>query len=163
MIASVAADCLADVQAWAGLPATTFSSGDHPFNPRAEPTLYDYLIVGLGGFLGACARYALGVWAAQRWGPGFPYGTLIINVSGSLALGFLLAATAARFDVDPRWRLLVGVGFLGAYTTFSTFTYESVQLLLAGQLWPGLANLLGSNLLGLAAAVLGIALGRRVV
>jgi CrcB protein len=119
-----------------------------------------YLLVGLGGFLGAIARYALGGWAAEKWGASFPYGTLLINISGSFVLGLFLAAATGRLAIDPRWRLFLAIGFLGAYTTFSTYTYESVQLLLAGAWWPGLANLLASNLLGLAASVVGIAIGR---
>ena len=119
-----------------------------------------YLIIGLGGFLGAIARYALGGWAAEKWGASFPYGTLLINVTGSFVLGLFLAAATGRLAIDPRWRLLLAIGFLGAYTTFSTYTYESAQLLLAGAWWPGVVNLLASNLLGLAASVAGIAIGR---
>ena len=121
-----------------------------------------YVIIGLGGFLGACARYWLSGWAAQRWGAGFPYGTLLINLTGSFLLGLFLAATTERLLVDPRWRLFLAIGFLGAYTTFSTYTYESAQLLLAGNWWPGLGNLLASNLLGLIASVLGVVLGRNL-
>jgi fluoride exporter len=121
-----------------------------------------YLIIGLGAFLGANARYLLGTWAAQKWGAAFPYGTLIINVSGSLALGVFLAATTGRLAIDPRWRLFLAIGFLGAYTTFSTYTYESLQLLLNGDWQRGLLNIAGSNLLGLLGAVVGIGLGRRL-
>ena len=121
-----------------------------------------YLIIGLGGFLGANARYLLSGWAAQKWGASFPYGTLLINATGSFILGLFLAATTGRVLVDPRWRLFFAIGFLGAYTTFSTYTYESVQLLLSGGWWPGLANLLTSNFIGLAASILGIALGRNL-
>lgn len=121
-----------------------------------------FLIVGLGGFVGACTRYWVSGWAAEKWGASFPYGTLLINLTGSFALGLFLAATTERLLIDPRWRLLLAVGFLGAYTTFSTYTYESAQLLLTGNWWVGLANLLGSNLLGLLASLLGIALGRRL-
>lgn len=119
-----------------------------------------YFIIGLGGFLGANARYLVGTWAAQRWGATFPYGTLLINVTGSFILGLFLSATTERFLIDPRWRLFFTVGFLGAYTTFSTYTYESVQLLLNGGGWLGAANLLTSNLLGVIASVLGVLLGR---
>jgi CrcB protein len=119
-----------------------------------------YLLVGLGGFLGAIARYALGGWAAEKWGGGFPYGTLLINVSGSFVLGLFLAVTASRLPLDPRWRLLFAVGFLGAYTTFSTFTYETVQLLLANDWRPALAYVGISNVLGVGAALLGVGLGR---
>jgi len=119
-----------------------------------------YFIIGLGGFLGANARYLVGTWAAQKWGTTFPFGTLLINVTGSFILGLFLGATTERFLIDPRGRLFFAVGFLGAYTTFSTYTYESVQLLLNGSWWPGAANLLTSNLLGLTASILGILLGR---
>ena len=121
-----------------------------------------YLIIGLGGFLGATARYLLSGWAAEKWGAAFPYGTLLINVSGSFVLGLFLAATTGRVLIDPRWRLFFAIGFLGAYTTFSTYTYESIQLLLNGSGWPGLANLVASNFLGLTASILGIALGRNL-
>ena len=119
-----------------------------------------YLIIGLGGFLGANVRYVVSGWAAEKWGASFPYGTLLINVTGSFILGVFLAAVTGRLAIDPRWRLFFAVGFVGAYTTFSTYTYESMQLVLAGGWWPGLLNLLASNALGLAAALLGIALGR---
>jgi CrcB protein len=120
-----------------------------------------YLLIGAGAFLGANVRYLLGGWAAQRWGTEFPYGTLIINISGSFILGLFLALATERYLIDPRWRLFFAIGFLGAYTTFSAYTYESIQLLLNGNWVPGLLNLLGSNLLGLLAVVLGIALGRK--
>jgi CrcB protein len=121
-----------------------------------------YLLVGFGGFLGACARYWVAGWAVEKWGASFPFGTLLINLTGSFVLGLFLAVTTDRMLIDPRWRLLLAIGFLGAYTTFSTYTYESAQLLLTGHWWSGIANLLSSNLLGLLASVLGIALGRRV-
>jgi len=121
-----------------------------------------YLIIGAGAFLGANARYLLGTWAAQKWGAAFPYGTLLINVSGSLVLGIFLAATTGRLAIDPRWRLFFAIGFLGAYTTFSTYTYESLQLLLNGNWLLGLLNIAGSNLLGLLGGVAGIWLGRRL-
>jgi fluoride exporter len=120
----------------------------------------NFLIIGAGAILGANARYWLGGWAADKWGTSFPYGTLLINVTGSFLIGIFLAVTTGRLLVDPRWRLFVAVGFLGAYTTFSTFTYESVQLLLEGNWGSGLGNLLASNLLGVAAVTLGILLGR---
>jgi CrcB protein len=124
--------------------------------------LGDYLIIGAGGFLGACARYWLAGWAAQKWGASFPFGTLLINVSGSFVLGLFLSATTGRLIVDPRWRLLFAVGFLGAHTTFSTYTYDSVQLLLAGNWAYGLGDLLASNLLGRTASIVGVLLGRQL-
>ena len=119
-----------------------------------------FLIISLGAILGANARYWVGGWAAERFGTTFPYGTLIINVTGSLILGFFMTLVTDRFLVDPRWRLLVAIGFLGAYTTFSTYTYESVNLILKGQVWLGFLDLFGSSILGATAVTAGILLGR---
>lgn len=121
-----------------------------------------FILISLGGILGANTRYWLGGWAAQRWGTTFPFGTLFINLSGSLVLGFFLTLTTERFLLDPRWRVLFVIGFLGAYTTFSTYTYESVNLMLNGQWQLGLLNLLGSALLGGVAVAIGIFLGRLI-
>jgi len=117
--------------------------------------------VGLGGVLGANARYLLGGWIAAWLGPGFPYGTLVINVSGSMILGILYGVLEAR-TLSPVLRLVVGIGFLGAYTTFSTFTYESIRLIEDGSLLRAFVYVAGSVLTGLAAAFLGLAAGRLV-
>lgn len=118
------------------------------------------LIVGLGGFVGANARYLLGGWVQQRWGPSFPAGTFVINVSGSFLLG-LFATLALRLTWGEEWRLLIAIGFLGAYTTFSTFEYETLQLIAEGRQYGAAAfNLLGSVLIGFAAAYLGIVTAR---
>ena len=121
-----------------------------------------YLVIGLGGFLGANARYLVSGWMADRFGVAFPYGTLLVNVTGSLVLGLFLAVMTTRAVIDPRWRLLFSIGFLGAYTTFSAYTFESVQMLLDGNLRLGLVNILASNLLSLLASVLGVAIGRNL-
>lgn len=118
------------------------------------------LLISAGAALGANARYWFGLWAAQKWGAGFPIGTLLINLSGSLVLGFFLTLATQRFLIDPRWRLLFVVGFLGAYTTFSTYTYESLELILQGQWVSALANLLGSTLAGILAAAAGVYLAK---
>ncbi len=118
--------------------------------------------VSVGAVVGANARYFLGAWAAERFGTTFPYGTLIINLTGSLILGFFLALATERALIDPRYRLLIAVGFCGSYTTFSTYTYESITLMLSGSWTLGLLNLLGSTVLGLGAVGLGILLGRSV-
>lgn len=118
--------------------------------------------VSVGAVVGANARYFLGAWAAERFGTTFPYGTLIINLTGSLILGFFLALATERALIDPRYRLLIAVGFCGSYTTFSTYTYESITLMLSGSWTLGLLNLLGSTALGLGAVGLGILLGRSV-
>ena len=87
------------------------------------------IIVGIGGFVGAIVRYALAVWIGQAWGRAFPLGTFIINVSGSFLIGLLMTLFTERYSFDPAWRLLFVVGFLGAYTTFSTFEYETGKLI----------------------------------
>ena len=119
-----------------------------------------FLLISAGAMLGANVRYWLSDWAAQKWGATYPIGTLIINISGSLLLGFFMTLATERFMIDPRWRLLFAVGFLGAYTTFSTYTYESFNLILKGQLVYGLLNLFGSTILGFLAVGIGIYLGK---
>jgi CrcB protein len=119
-----------------------------------------FLWISLGAVLGANLRYWLGLWIAQRWGTQYPYATLFINLTGSFILGLFIALISDRVLIDPRWRVFFAVGFLGSYTTFSTYTYESIMLLMAGNWALGLFNLFGSAFLGALAAVLGVMLGR---
>jgi len=126
----------------------------------AETCSVSYLVISLGGILGANARYLLGNWIMARYSPSFPYGTLVINVSGSFIIGFFLVLSTERFVVHPNWRLFFVVGFLGAYTTFSTFSFETAVLMQDGAWWLGLANILGSVVLGMAAVLAGMALAR---
>ncbi len=120
----------------------------------------DFFAISLGAIIGANGRYFIGRWTTRVLGPVFPYGTLIINVLGSLIVGFFIAWTTERVLVDPRWRLFVVVGFCGGFTTFSSYAYESVVFLEQGQ-WALLAgNVLSNNLLSLGAVVAGIALAR---
>jgi len=119
-----------------------------------------FLIISAGAVLGANARYWLSTWAAQKWGVSFPYGTLLINLSGSFILGLFMTLATERLLLDPRWRLLFAVGFLGAYTTFSTYAYESYSLMINGQWLAGLANLLGSTFLGVLAVGLGVMIAK---
>lgn len=114
---------------------------------------------GLGGFFGANARYLVSGWAAERWGASFPYGTFVINVTGSFILGFFLAFAQQRPWVHPTSRLMFAVGFVGAYTTFSTYTYESILLMQDGQMILAMTNIVGSVLAGLIAVIAGLALG----
>jgi fluoride exporter len=120
----------------------------------------DFLAISLGAIVGANLRYWMSR-AAVRWlGPVFPYGTLTINVLGSFVLGFFLVWTSERVMVDPRWRLLVAVGFCGGYTTFSSYAYETMAFFQQGQ-WALLAtNFVANNLLACAAVVAGMALAR---
>ena len=125
-----------------------------------NPTIEKILLISAGAVLGANARYWIGDWIAQKWGAAFPYGTFLINITGSLLIGLFISLATERFLIDPRWRILFVVGFLGAYTTFSTFTLESYNLLQRGQWLLGLANTLGSVVVGLIAVGLGMWLGR---
>ncbi len=120
-----------------------------------------WLYVGIGAFLGANARYWVGGWAAERFGTVFPYGTFIINVSGSFAVG-LLAAFFAERAFSPNLRLFLMVGFLGGYTTFSSYSYEALRLLEDGGYLLGALYLFGSSLVGLAGCLAGVVIGRLV-
>jgi len=124
---------------------------------------WDWLLVGVGGAVGAMVRYGVGRVVAARLGTAFPWGTLLINVSGAFLIGVLLTALARRGDSDDAWRLVLAVGFLGGYTTFSAFAYETVGLLERGDAARAALYVLGSNGLGLLACVAGIALARAIV
>jgi len=120
------------------------------------------LLISLGAALGANARYWIGVWAAKHLGVAFPYGTFFVNITGSLALGFLISLTSQRIPITPETRLLLGVGFLGAYTTFSSFAVESLSLAQNSGHWQALFNIFANNLVGLACALAGMYLARWV-
>lgn len=120
-------------------------------------TLQKTFLVGIGGFAGANARYWLGMWVAQRFGAAFPWATFGINVSGSFLLGFLIVFLMARAGTPQteNLRLLFAVGFLGAYTTFSTFEYETLALTQSGAIVRAFFNALGSLIAGFLAVYLG--------
>jgi CrcB protein len=120
----------------------------------------EFILIAIGAALGANARYWLSTWFAGRFGPEFPWGTLFINVSGGLVIGLVLTVLNQRLVSDPTARLLLVTGFLGAYTTFSTFTYETMRLLQDGEYGPALFNAAGSVALGLAATFGGMIVGR---
>jgi CrcB protein len=120
----------------------------------------DFLAISLGAVVGANLRYWMSRYAARLLGPVFPYGTLTINVLGSFALGFVLAWTTERTIVDPRWRLLIAVGFCGGFTTFSSYAYETMAFFEQGQWVLLAANFLSNNLLACAGALAGMALAR---
>jgi CrcB protein len=118
--------------------------------------------VGIGGLVGANLRYALGTYVVDRVGQAFPYHTFVINVTGSLAIGVIMTLLAQRLVTDPAWRLLLVVGFLGGYTTFSSYSFEAITLLQHGRWLRAGSYVLGSNALGLAACYAGIVIARAV-
>jgi CrcB protein len=120
----------------------------------------DFVIVSIGAIVGANARWIISRYAARLIGPVFPYGTLIINIAGSLIVGFFIIWTSERVLVDPRWRLLIVVGFCGAFTTFSSYAFETMAYFEQGQWALMVANVLSNNLLCLGAALAGMVLAR---
>lgn len=122
--------------------------------------MFDFLAISLGAIIGANLRYWMSRYAVRLLGPVFPYGTLAINVLGSFVLGFFLVWTTERAIVDPRWRLLIAVGFCGGFTTFSSYAYETMVFFEQGQ-WALLAaNFVSNNLLACAGVLAGMALAR---
>ncbi len=119
------------------------------------------MVIGLGGCAGAIARYALGSYIGSRYGLRFPYGTLVINISGSFVLGFIVALLS-RIAASQYWWYLLPIGFVGAYTTFSTFEYETLRAVQDGQVAIGLLNVALSVLVGFVAVWAGATLGRVV-
>ncbi|MGH9498194.1 MAG: fluoride efflux transporter CrcB [Terriglobales bacterium] len=120
----------------------------------------DFLLISLGAVVGANARYLISRFAARTLGPVFPYGTLFINVIGSLIVGFFVIWASERALVDPRWRLLVVVGFCGAFTTFSSYAFETMAYFEQGQWLLLCGNILTNNILCLLGALAGMALAR---
>ncbi len=119
-----------------------------------------YLWVAFGSVFGASARYALSRFAAKILSPDFPYGTLIINLTGSMLLGWFMIWTTERVFADPRWRLIVAIGFCGSYTTFSSYAFESFALFEQGHWGLFAINVLASNALCLIGVLAGAALAR---
>ncbi|MEG6584889.1 fluoride efflux transporter CrcB [Dendrosporobacter sp. 1207_IL3150] len=118
------------------------------------------LLVAIGGGIGASTRYLVSSWAVERFGSGFPYGTLIVNVAGCFIIGMFMVITTEKFVVNPYWRLLVTVGFLGGLTTFSSYSYETFKLLEEASTTIALYNVFFNLITGFVATWLGIALAR---
>ena len=121
------------------------------------------LLISAGAALGANARYLVTIWAEERFGVDFPYGTLLVNVTGSLLLGLVLELVVLNVVASPEMRLLVTTGFLGSYTTFSTYTVESLALISEGEIGIGLLYIGSNVVLGLLFALLGLYLARLIV
>ncbi len=120
------------------------------------------LVIAAGGALGAMGRFLMSKAVHNVLGTGFPYGTLTVNVLGSLCMGLVYVMLVERLSLAPEWRAFVAVGLLGAFTTFSTFSLETVQLLAAGEAGKALLNVLLSVVLCIAAAWGGLWLGRQL-
>ena len=129
---------------------------------RAILSTMPLILIGLGGFAGAITRYLVDGAVADRTGGGFPWGTLVINATGSFVLGLLFALTAERAILPADIRGPLMIGFLGAYTTFSTWMLESWGLIESGSYVAALANLGGSIVIGLVAVAAGLIIGRAI-
>lgn len=124
--------------------------------------MMNFFIIGIGGFFGAVARYGVALWIGRQWGRSFPLGTFVINVSGSFLIGLLMSLLTERFMVNPQWRLLFVVGFLGAFTTFSTFEYETGALLKDGEWLIAMLNITLSVIIGFMALKLGEVIAKSI-
>lgn len=120
-----------------------------------------YLLILLGGGTGSLARYFVGTAITNRLGARFPIGTMVVNVSGCFAIGLIMTLLTERLQPHPYWRLALVVGFLGGYTTFSSFEWETYAAVREGGFWIGLTNVAGSVMLGYTAVWLGALLTRR--
>jgi fluoride exporter len=121
---------------------------------------YHLLVIGTGGFFGAVSRYLVANGLAIRFGSDFPYGTLVVNTVGSLLLGFLSRFLLEHLIVDELVRIMLLIGFLGSFTTFSTFSYESIMLIQDGEYWKAMLNVFANGGLCLFFCFLGLQLAK---
>jgi len=117
------------------------------------------LFIAAGGAVGAVMRYLVSGWAYAILGDGFPWGTLVVNLTGAFLIGFLWQLFE-YFPISPQMRNLIFIGGLGAFTTFSTFAFETLNLIRAGDTRLGLANILVLDVVGILLGLLGVILGR---
>ncbi len=120
----------------------------------------NYLLVFVGGGLGASLRHAVNVGCARAWGINFPYGTFLINITGSLVMGLIAGYLAFKGGASQPWRLFIMTGILGGYTTFSAFSLDAVTLYERGEIGMALFYVVGSVVLSIAGLVAGLALVR---
>jgi len=119
-----------------------------------------YFWVSVGAVFGACLRFFVARFAAKLLSANFPYGTLIINISGSFILGLFMIWTTERVLADVRWRWLIAIGFCGSYTTFSSYAFETIANMEQGHWMICLINIVSNNLLCLLAIIAGAAIAR---
>jgi fluoride exporter len=124
--------------------------------------LLKYLIVGIGGCVGSILRFWVGSYIGSRMGTRFPYGTLVINITGSFLVGLAFALLAAKTQWSPNWRYLIPIGFLGGYTTFSAFELETLRTIQNGQVGLGLLYVATSVIIGFVAVWAGMAAGNAI-
>tara|TARA_B100000378_G_C17712255_1_gene295632 strand:+ start:57 stop:446 length:390 start_codon:yes stop_codon:yes gene_type:complete len=120
------------------------------------------LIVAAGGALGSVGRYLVGVLAIRLWGPQFPWGTFVVNVVGSLMIGLLVEAVARALNQSAEMRMFMVTGFLGGFTTFSSFSLDAMTMIERGDVLHAVAYIAASLLLALIAVFAGLAIGRMV-
>jgi CrcB protein len=119
------------------------------------------VVIGAGGAIGAIARYLLGS-TVQRLTPGFPFGTFVVNVVGCLVFGLIVGLAESRLTLSPTGRAFLLIGVIGGFTTFSSYTFESFELLRDGQMMRAAANMAGQVVVGLTALCAGFIAGRAV-
>ena len=120
------------------------------------------LAIAVGGALGSVLRFWMSNWVMGMLGRGFPYGTLLVNVSGSLLMGFLYIILIEKFNASAEWRALLLIGLLGGFTTFSSFSMETFNLIEAGEILKAIGNVILSVSVCLAATWLGVVVGRQI-
>jgi len=121
-----------------------------------------YIIVGIGGALGSVLRFWVGSYIGGRLGSRFPYGTFVINVTGSFLIGMIVTIMAEKTEWSANWRYLIPIGFIGGYTTFSAFEYETFRLFQDGQMLSAVLNVTLSVVVGFVGVWAGMAAGRSI-
>jgi fluoride exporter len=122
-----------------------------------------FLLIAAGGSLGALARYGVAFWVQERVSAAFPYGTFIVNITGCVIMGVVMTRLNEGGEVSVNWRYLVPVGFIGAYTTFSAFEFETFRLIEQGLPLVGFGYVMSSLILGYVALWLGVILARALL
>ncbi len=125
-----------------------------------QPQIRNPIAIGLGAIAGALSRYYLTIWFANRWGTAFPYGTFLINLSGCLGMGFFVTYAERVAVISPELRLLISVGFLGSYTTFSTYELDTQKLIQQSDFMTAVFYWTGSAILGVIGIQVGTILAR---